>query len=474
MAMDTIVRPCSTEDLASPELVLTLALVLPARCCVEHLTRSMNDAMERFPSASARVLRTGKVFSFLTTADGPAVRPVCRYTGVEISATLSESKLELPPRTHRSEDVPTFLPAYPLAHHFRGPGCPTSLKDFLVPGTPLLHVHFALYDDTTLIGVTTSHLAFDAHGLKLVLAGWAASTRGCLSSVVASTASFSPLSFEEKVKRAYSDITLSKNQPRRGWHALGLLASIHFVVLYIWALLVDRKERSVFIRIPSSWIDRQKFAAMLELGSRHGGEFVSRNDIICAWLLKMTHAHRTDSTPVTPHMTINLRALLPDVFIAPYIHNAVGTVASSPLPAHMLASQPLVDTALYLRCSLEGFKRDIPRLHAELLDAAHHPGRTLFPCRPGGQFVVLTSWLSASFGDLAFAPSPGGQPVSPTWVMAFTQDLPPVPMRSVAAIVAETKGAVWVRWAMGQKAFDRMKAAALAAGCDAEFVGFGE
>ncbi|EJD45006.1 hypothetical protein AURDEDRAFT_165878 [Auricularia subglabra TFB-10046 SS5] len=362
------------------------------------------------------------------------------------------------------------MPAYPLARHFRGPGCPTKLADFLVPGAPLLHVHFAVYDDSTLIGVTTSHIAFDAHGLKLVLSGWAAASRGCLSGVVASPAAFTPLALEEKAKRAASDISLSKNEPRRGWHALGLISAIHFIVLYVWALVKDRQEQSVFIRLPSRWIDEQKASAILALKDRGDGGFISRNDVVCAWLLKVTHSHRTDATPVTAHMTINLRALLPNVFTSPYVHNAVGAISSSPLPAGTLASQPLLETALHLRRSLEAFKRDIPRLHAELLDDARHPGRTLFPCRPGGQFVVLTSWLSASYGDLAFAPTPGALPVSPTWVMPFTQDRPSVPMRSVAAIVSETEGAVWVRWAMGRKEFNRMMAAARDG--DIDFVGF--
>ncbi|KZV89026.1 hypothetical protein EXIGLDRAFT_838818 [Exidia glandulosa HHB12029] len=453
---------CASEDLSSPDLVMTVAIVLSAPTSISHLREALRDTVvQKMPKAGARITRQGKAYDFNIPTSFSDTTPPFIFTSLDVSATLAEANVDLPIHAPDSR-IPCFMPESNIVRLFRGPGCPTSLKDFLKPNVPVLHVHVVVHSDATLIGITTTHIAFDAHGLKILLSAWASATRRALRDIPPAPPAFHPLSLEEKQKRLDRAAPLSQHEPRRGWYALGVFGIIHFVVLYVWSLLKDSEERRVFIRIPKERVLQMKEAAMEELKARGEGEWVSTNDIVAAWLLKLVYAHRRDSTPIALHMTINLRGLLPDVFSVPYINNAVATAPAYTVPANVLAGQPLIDTALTLRRALLAYKEDTTTLYSEMTDDALHPGRTLFPCHPGEQFAIVNSWLSAKYHDLAFAPLLGSsKTVSPLWVMPYTQDRSPVPMRAVLAIIFESDDSIWARWALGRKDLRRMQQALL-------------
>lgn len=174
------------------------------------------------------------------------------------------------------------------------------------------------------------------------------------------------------------------------------------------------------------------------------------------------YGHRRDRTPVAFQSPINLRALLPEVFPVPFLNNAVGMVPTPPIPARTLATQPVADTALAIRRSLNEFRKDVPLLHAELAEDAAHPARLLFPARPGGQWAILSSWLSVRLHALDFRF--GGADVRPRWVMSYAQDKTPLTMRGSGSIVSEDGEAIWARWTTGTRDLAAMRRVASARG----------
>ena len=50
--------------------------------------------------------------------------------------------------------------------------CPTSTYGFLESNAPMVHVHVSVFDDLTLIGVTSSRMMFDVIGTRTLLHAW--------------------------------------------------------------------------------------------------------------------------------------------------------------------------------------------------------------------------------------------------------------------------------------------------------------
>ena len=50
--------------------------------------------------------------------------------------------------------------------------CPTSTAGFVASNTLVVHVHVSVFDDLTLIGVTSSQMVFDVPGMGTLLHAW--------------------------------------------------------------------------------------------------------------------------------------------------------------------------------------------------------------------------------------------------------------------------------------------------------------
>ncbi|EJD40933.1 hypothetical protein AURDEDRAFT_186751 [Auricularia subglabra TFB-10046 SS5] len=468
MTSNVDVVPCAVADLGSRAMVLTIAFVLPVHCSpaqVQYLRETLFATIaQKMRKAGARLVRRNKTFEFHVPREFSSDVPPCVFTTASIPSVLG---MALPP-VHAGIDPahPCFMPEpRGLARLFRAPTCPQSLDGFLQPGVPVLHVHVAAYADATLLGCTMTHVAFDAHGARILLAAWAAATRGRLDAVLESPIDLVPLGSKETQARRPKDVVLDKKQPMRGWFALGPAGKARFVAGFLKRIAKDPTLDHVLVRVPKAWLDAEKRKAAAELLARGRGEWVSTNDVLAAWILRSVYAHRRDATPVAFQSPINLRALLPTAFppSAPFLNNAVGMVATASIPAHTLAAQPVADTALALRAALNDFRaeQNIPMLHAELAEYERHPARMLFPARPGGEWAILSSWLSVKLHELEWnlGPEPDAPSVHPRWVMSYTQDKTPITMRATGAIISADEEAIWARWTSGKSDLAKMRRA---------------
>ncbi|EJD38737.1 hypothetical protein AURDEDRAFT_172230 [Auricularia subglabra TFB-10046 SS5] len=449
---DIDIFECSANDLVRKDFILTFCFVLPSRLDPDALRAALYSTIEqKMKKAGARLARRRKRLEFHVPRTFSPNEPPCGFSTRESDKTLQDLPFPPQPVDHDASQ-PCYMPGLmsDVAAYFRGANCPRSLADALRPGVPMVHAHATTLKDATLVGLTVPHIMFDVHGAKLFLEAWTSALREGLASVSAAPMNFPPLSRKAIEEHIFNKerTHLPKDEPIRGFFVLGLLATVQFVLSLIWRLLWDPDETEILIRVPKAWLQQQKEMAMAELDLRGRGEWVSTSDVLLAWIFRTVHAHRRDGTPVALHSAVNLRKLLPALFNAPYINNAVhAVVVRPPLPALQLATQPVLDTALAIRRALNELKADEPRLLTELADQAQHPDRQLYPARPGEQWAISTNWLSAKFLELDFGG--GGAPVRPVWFTAFRQDNVSLPLRGTGAIHCEDAEAVWATWALG-------------------------
>ncbi|KAJ7691776.1 hypothetical protein B0H17DRAFT_554794 [Mycena rosella] len=104
-------------------------------------------------------------------ADTPPIAfTVDDYPEPDRSATRPELPMHLPDSSEATQPSIYSLPE--LEVYSKSRKCPTLLAGFLVPNTPVIHIHVATFDDLTFIGLTASHAALDALGARTLLYAW--------------------------------------------------------------------------------------------------------------------------------------------------------------------------------------------------------------------------------------------------------------------------------------------------------------
>ncbi|KAF8186864.1 hypothetical protein K438DRAFT_1835157 [Mycena galopus ATCC 62051] len=275
---DVRVVPCSGIDLAGRDLVVTTGFVIDARLDTKKLEDTLAVLVEqKFPRAGARLALRNGSYEFHIPKTFDAQTPPVGFTAEDHCEPYASSMR--PPIQHllnASASEPWICSSPLLEPYFRSPSCPTSLEAFLVPNTPLIHVHVTVFDDFTFLGITSSHIMFDALGISTIMQGWQRTpTPGHMC--------------------------------HRGWYDLGLLAKIAFIVCFMWKILRDRKEEHKAVRVPKAFVEERKREIMKELKAERSEDWVGSSDVLMAWWFKASYNHRTDATPLHFHLTVNLR-----------------------------------------------------------------------------------------------------------------------------------------------------------------------
>jgi hypothetical protein len=153
-----------------------------------------------------------------------------------------------------------------------------SLKPYLNPKLDLapLSVHFSLFEDYTLMGMTVPHAFGDVGGLAQCLLAIRQKTRDLSKPAL-------PL-LEEKedpLAEIYSQKNLSPPARKR---CIGLWESLSFIWTMIWMMLMWPKLKGQAMYVPASALENLKIRTMKELG---GKGYISESDILIAWWLKV-------------------------------------------------------------------------------------------------------------------------------------------------------------------------------------------
>ncbi|KZV91680.1 hypothetical protein EXIGLDRAFT_90943 [Exidia glandulosa HHB12029] len=452
------VVPCSSLDLTATPINLTFAFVFDARLDAEKLRRALFQAIEtKLPRAGARLVKRSGSYEFHVPRRFDASTPPAGFTHTHHDAPYDRT-LPIPIPPHVASEPCVFNRDERKARLFRSPETPggLSLEDYLKPGRPMLHVHVTTYEDATLLGIEANHTLFDAFGLRDLLLVWTAALRNDTS------IPFSPPDIQpfEELKA-----TVAIPTPKKGEHPMRLIYSSEtlgfwgtFLVIwgFIWMAIWDPKESTRMVYVPRAWLEEQKEACMDALEER-GKEWVSSSDVLQAWLYKTLHAHRKDATPIHINTPINLRRLLPDILppSLAYINNTTLGCSHTPIPAHKLGSQPILDTALTIRRDLNEWTspstRDTLRAEVAWFAQFKGTGKLLFFAPAGGEHLILSNWRSAELNGVDFSGAlhEGKEvrevrEVKPVYVSSYVQEGSRMPKRGTGTVCSETEDGLWL------------------------------
>ncbi|KAJ6489877.1 hypothetical protein C8R45DRAFT_901486 [Mycena sanguinolenta] len=460
--------PCTALDIAAGrDMVMTIALVVNVRLDPQRLEDTLWKLIEhKFPRAGGRLVSRNGVYEFQIpdTFDAktpPAVFTVEDHPEAFHSAGKSRPKI---PSLSTASQAPSVVPAPALDPFCRSRTCPKTLDEFLKPNVPLLHVHVAVFNDLTFIGVTSPHIALDAIGTGTLLAAWARVLNGD------DIAAIPGMEWDAQPFTSYAPESSSGSDVRvmRGWFELGWLYQLFFIVVFILRLIRDPKEVSYCVRVPKVFLEDQKQKIMEDLKLRGSSEYVGSSDVLIAWWFKTIYSHRAVSnTPVHLHLANDLRGL--PLFAndaplaAPYINNAAMTIPVPPISVNAFRNESVGEIALRIRRAILAYNANLAsaRAHLRWLFTGSNASKTLFPCPPGAEFAIHTSLRSAKLGKLDFSGAlvGDGKGADPrvVFVHGMATSKNAMPGRGVGVVHMEDEDAVWMVHTIGGKDGERIR-----------------
>ncbi|KAJ7099974.1 hypothetical protein B0H15DRAFT_877227, partial [Mycena belliarum] len=451
--------PCSGLDLTVLDLILTTGFIVNARLDAKKLEETLSTIIaHRLPRAGARIALRNGVYEFQVPKTFDAETPPAVFTVDDHAEPYRcSTRPELPNHLPDNFDAaqPSLHPDPKLDAYFRSRDCPATIAAFLVPDMPSLHVHVAVFDDLTFIGVTAPHLCFDALGTQTLVHAWTRLLNGdALDSIPGMARDAAPFD-------AFAGQT--GGMPMRGWFDLGFFSQFMFIVGLVIRILWDPKEAWYFVRVPKAFLDEAKEEIMHQLKLEGSSEWVGSSDVLLAWWAKTAYSHRTDNTPVHIHVPVNLRGKPAwpnaEVLPTPYLHNAALDIAVPPVSVHALRTESLGATALRLRRAINAFTADPAGMAANIRWTCAHPGKMLFPCPPRAEFLMQTNWRAAHYGALDFsgaAVAPGAR-TRIVLCVGRTTSHKPIPYRGIGVVLMEDEDTVWMSQCGGVKDWEAIR-----------------
>ncbi|KAJ7697595.1 hypothetical protein B0H17DRAFT_1007020 [Mycena rosella] len=399
--------PCTALDLWSPGSIITNGFIIDARLDPKILEQSLWTLVEnKFPRAGARLARRNGVYEFQIPRTFDAETPPIAFTVEDHPEPYrSATRPELPTNLLDSQGhiQPSIHPMPGLEVYFRSRKCPTSLDGFLIPNTPLLHVHIAVFDDFTFIGLTFSHILLDGLGFWTLTYAWTRVLSGDAMDTIPGMA-WDAAPFE-----AFTQPTAVTTL--RGWFEPPRSSQLQRVVDSLMRLLWSPKKATPnamrMVRVPKVFLDQSKREINNNLALQGSKEWVASNDVLMAWWFKTVYGLRSidEAIPVHIHVHVDLRdRLFPgsSTLTTPYIHNATWTIPIL-VPANAFRTESLAELALRIRRAIKTYNADLDGIATDLRWICSNPGKKLVPFSPGTEFTVQSNVLKGRFGEMDFS-----------------------------------------------------------------------
>ncbi|KAJ7691784.1 hypothetical protein B0H17DRAFT_934706 [Mycena rosella] len=462
---------CTALDIAGLPVVMSAGFIIDARLDAKILEQTLWKIVEsKFPRAGARLARRNEVFEFQIPSIFDANTPPIAFTVDEYpepyrSATRPELPMHLPDSSKATQPSIHSLPE--LDVYLKSSKCPTSLDGFLVPNTPVVHVHVAAFDDLTFIGFTAAHVAMDALGARTLLHAWTRLLSGdAIDTIPGMDWDATPF---EAFNAGPTAVT-----PPRGWfepeRPSWLLRTARSLMRILWDPMdatrpKEAEQATRLVRMPKVFLEDSKREINDTLKRQGSGEWVGSSDVLTAWWFKTIYGPRSignsDATPVHIHLTVNVRdyRIFPgsSSLATPYINNAFLTIPVPPIPASAFRADSLADLALCIRRAITKYNADLDGIDADLRWRCANPLKPLLPCPRGGQFAIQANWRKAHFEALDFSGACGrNAPVifvlEETTVMGKR-----MPVHGSGVVLMEDEDAVWMSQGGGVKDWENIR-----------------
>ncbi|KZV78361.1 hypothetical protein EXIGLDRAFT_783942 [Exidia glandulosa HHB12029] len=257
-------------DVGPKDITMTMCMIVHAVLDVDKLKTGLFAAIEhKVPRAEARLASRNGLHEFHIPQSFSDATPPCAFTYIHHHIPFVGTAGSLPPSLPAEATSEPYLvdASMSRAALCRGPNTPREVKDFLVPGTPLVHVHIASFDDATLIGTTTSHAMFDAQGFRVLFDAWTAALRGDLDSFPFSPRVYATYDHIAKdvTTQTQSKIQPPPDQPKRGFFALGFFDTARFLAKFLLRVVRDPRERTKLLYVPHEWLAKRKEECTVQL-----------------------------------------------------------------------------------------------------------------------------------------------------------------------------------------------------------------
>ncbi|KAM0197876.1 hypothetical protein ACHAPI_004608 [Fusarium lateritium] len=228
-----------------------------------------------------------------------------------------------------------------------GPGCPTSIDDYLYSDRPMLGLHIVSFKDATLVTLHWLHVACDAIGMQGLVDGWVRAMEG--------------REIPEQQGYDYDPLGELGKHPKDRHILAGQRMTTASLLTYGFKngynLTIGAKETRM-VCIPG-WFLKNLCASALEELTAAGVEnpFLTENDVLVAWWsrIAISHLPPDSNRPVTIQVGMSLRkSLEKDLLVPdkPFISNCFG-FANLLLSARDLKQSPTGDVAFRMRTALD-------------------------------------------------------------------------------------------------------------------------
>ncbi|KAJ7689281.1 hypothetical protein B0H17DRAFT_937455 [Mycena rosella] len=440
--------PCTILDLRARGSVMTAGFIIDARLGAKNLEQSLSTLVEhKFPGAGARLARRNGAYEFQIPRTFDAETPpiaftVDNYPEPYRSATRPKLPMHLPDCFDATQ--PSVHPVPELDVYFKSRKCPTAFDGFLLPNTPILHVHVAAFDDFTFIGLTWSHIAFDGLGMQALLYAWTRLLSGDAINTIPG------MDWDAQPFEAFTRTT-AVTRPR-GWFEPARVGWWQRLVRSLMRIMWGPREATPtqarqdvthIVRMPKLFLDEAKREINNNLKLQGSKEWVGSSDVLTAWCFRSIN----DTTPIHIHLHVDLRdyCIFPgsSSIATPYIRNAIWTIPVV-VPANAFGTEPLAELALRIRRAIKAYNADLDRIESDLRWFFANPGTRLAPWPPGAEFAVQSNLLKGRAGEFNFSGA-CERKASVAFLLVETMGGgKKVEWRGVGEVLMEDKDAVWM------------------------------
>ncbi|KAJ7092514.1 hypothetical protein C8R43DRAFT_1081975 [Mycena crocata] len=392
--------PCSGLDLRPRYLVITHGLIINGQLEPTILKETLSELIrQKFPRAGARIAQRNGMYEFQIPHTFSEETPPVAFTVEEYAEQYrSPARPDLP---HDLPDglvvsQPSIHPRPPaLSAYFRSSQCPTTFDQFLVPNTPALHVHVAVFTNLTFIGFTSSHILLDSLGRRTLLHAWTRLLNGeSIDNIIGMAWDAAP--FE-------AFVTPLAVGPRDSWvtdvsgpHPSQNISSI-----------TESGLARKLVRVPKTFLADTTREINADLKVRGSSEWVGSSDVLLAWWLKTVYGNRSGTTSIDILYPVNLRdrPIFPGTktISAPYINNAYVGVPIPLISINALRTEPVAEIALIIRRAIIAFNADPAGLAADVQWRCSNPLACPAPPPTGIEYTAQTNCRKSQFGMLDFS-----------------------------------------------------------------------
>ncbi|KAM0665443.1 hypothetical protein ACQRIU_005704 [Beauveria bassiana] len=321
-----------------------------------------------------------------------------------------------------------------------------NFQEMLDRGRPQTTIQITRFSDATMITFSVNHAFGDLVTIKSFLKAWEAALCGNIVQPYERLDADPFIGYEPGGEFAAQNAPDKSPAPPPGWQVYGMLDKARFLKRHLWDYYVKRPESTIEDRrifIPNEFVealeDRARYdltflqkrldeqsgdkaedsdSTMAKKKKKKKKEFyVSRSDVLYAWLLKHSHAHLPPEQPSTAVTISNGRfrppagpGMDPKSLAENDLLCGAMAIALPSLTAGKVMSLPLGELALHIRRGIKA-NTSPENIKKWLNFQFYHglwkspSGELAVPCQPNHFITGVTDWRAVRLGQVDFTPA---------------------------------------------------------------------